>query len=614
MRKKERLLKNPKPYTLLENASVGLLLAGALSTVIISELLNTLNPVVWLPLGSFALSFLFILLLELILLGLVNRFSFAVMGSVLLVSLLSIVNHVKQYFRGDPLFAGDLVMAGDVDKVMGDLRYTPGIRVWVAALVFLLTLGIASRSRRRVQGLAKRLVMSSAALLLLSALIVGMIWSPKVRQEWLGIQDYAWNALANTSHNGFLVPFLRSAQDLVPGKKPDIPVPDSEYLVPALTGSDQPYDLDPAHDNKPNVICVMSESFSDFERINGLRASEPIMPFYRHLQQSDNTIDGSLLVSIFGGNTSNTEFEFLTGSSMHFVNDGLFPFKSWFQERTHGLVDLFNQQGYRSVGIHPFWSDYYERTRVYRQLGFEKYIALEQFPDEAERVHGYVSDRAHVEQIIRTFEEKGPDERLFLFTITMQNHFPYDRAHEELATLPYRIRLPDMTQAESAELFLSLLRVSDDALRDLVGYFEKVDEPTLIVLFGDHLPGLSESLRPFYEQLNGKTFAQLDLMETRQMYETPFMIWANYPLPEDNIDITSPNFLSATVADLADARLSPYYEFIKGLTKEFRAISNKILVLGDGTTIDRDHIPEELAYELSRYRRYHVDNIIRSAD
>lgn len=96
------------------------------------------------------------------------------------------------------------------------------------------------------------------------------------------------------------------------------------------------------------------------------------------------------------------------------------------------------------------------------------------------------------------------------------------------------------------------------------------------------------------------------------MYETPFLIWANYPLPEDNVTLISPNFLSAKVAVLAKADLSPYYQYIGSLNRDITAISNKILVLKDGSTIDRDHVPTALIEKLGQYWSYQYDNIISS--
>lgn len=603
-----------RPVSRLSYAFWLILVSGAVLTLLISELLNPLNPDVWLPPVNLAVVLLFILSLELFFLGVFKRVSRSVLVTQLLITLFSVVNYLKQYFRGDPLFAGDITMAGSIDSFAGDLRYKFEIRALAAILVLLITAVMATRTHRRIERPLNRVLISAAALTMTVILTVGVLWNDTVRQDWLGMQDYAWNAMANTRENGFLIPFLRSTADLLPPEKPLLAVPSSDYQAEKTTAPNASGQPAAASASRPNVIVLMSEAFSDLEHIRSLRTSEPVMPFYRRLQAEKNTIDGSLLVSIFGGSTSSTEFEFLTGSSMYYVNDGVVPYMRWFKRPTHGLADLFNQQGYRSVAIHPFLASYYDRDTVFPSLGFSDYVSMERFPSGARKIRGNISDVEHVAQIIRSFEQKKTGERLFLFTVSMQNHFPYDRVEAGLAELPYHVRLPDMAQVDSVELYLSLLRLSDDALRQLIQYFEKSTEPTLIVIFGDHLPGLNDGFRPFYQNFIGKDFAEMTLAETRRMYETPFLIWANYPLPEDRIDITSPNFLSATVAELAGVSLSPYYRFIRDLSENLTAISNKILVLKDGTTVDRDHVPAELSYELDQYWSYQYDNIVRKPD
>jgi len=603
-----------RPVSRLSYAFWLTLVPGAVLTLLISELLNPLNPDVWLPPANLAVALLFILSMELFFVGIFRRVSRAVLVTQLLITLFSVVNYLKQYFRGDPFFAGDITMAGSIDSFAGDLRYRLEPRALVAILVLLVTAILATRTRRRIEQPLNRVLISVAALTMTTILTVGVLWNDTVRRDWIGMQDYAWNAMANTRENGFLIPFLRSTADLLPPGKPSLTVGKSDYQVDKTAASPAPGQPSATLASRPNVIVLMSEAFSDLEHIRSLRTSEPVMPFYRQLQADKNTIDGSLLVSIFVGSTSSTEFEFLTGSSMYFVNDGVVPYMRWFKRPTHGLADLFNQQGYRSVAIHPFLASYYDRDTVFPNLGFSDYISMERFPSDARRIRGNISDAEHVAQVIRTFEQKKPEERLFLFTVSMQNHFPYDRAEAGLAELTYHVRLTDMTQIDSVELYLSLLRQSDDALKQLVAYFEKTAEPTLIVVFGDHLPGLSDGFRPFYQDFIGKDFSELNLAETRRMYETPFLIWANYPLPEDRIDITSPNFLSATVAELAGASLSPYYRFVRDLNANLTAISNKILVLKDGTTVDRDHVPTELSYELEQYWSYQYENVVRESD
>ena len=54
---------------------------------------------------------------------------------------------------------------------------------------------------------------------------------------------------------------------------------------------------------------------------------------------------------------------------------------------------------------------------------------------------------------------------------------------------------------------------------------EELDEPTLVIFFGDHQPEL------------GSDFSQavLDESDPFAQYTTPYLIWANYPLEEDQL-------------------------------------------------------------------------------
>ena len=117
---------------------------------------------------------------------------------------------------------------------------------------------------------------------------------------------------------------------------------------------------------------------------------------------------------------------------------------------------------------------------------------------------------------------------------------------------------------ESAELYLSLLRQSDDALRNLIRYFERQEEPVILVFFGDHLPGNNQELMPFYRYLFGEEIADLDMIETQKMYETPYFIWSNTDLPDEAASLTSPNLLGAQVLELAGVERTPYFEYIGG--------------------------------------------------
>ena len=106
----------------------------------------------------------------------------------------------------------------------------------------------------------------------------------------------------------------------------------------------------------------------------------------------------------------------------------------------------------------------------------------------------------------------------------------------------------------AAEYF-SLMRASDEALERLLTYFQQVDEPTLILFFGDHQPRVEEE---FMEELFGKSLESLNHKELQKRYQVPFFLWANYDIAEETYGLISVNFLSTLLLRTAGLEMSAY--------------------------------------------------------
>lgn len=172
-----------------------------------------------------------------------------------------------------------------------------------------------------------------------------------------------------------------------------------------------------------------------------------------------------------------------------------------------------------------------------------------------ERIRTYISDHADYQKVIELYENKQPDEPLFLFNVTMQNHGGYDSVNT--TNFEERIHLTGEFAGEYPQVdqYLSLVRYSDEAIRELVEYFADADEPTAIVFFGDHQPGVTNG---FYDELLGEA-AQSDAREPRQVkLVTPFFIWANYDIEEAQDVQISANYLAAYALDTLGCATSAY--------------------------------------------------------
>jgi len=599
------ILPLPRIQALLQEAIVIPLLAAPFLTLASIEILNTLNQDALLSVPVFWLTYLTILLFELLLASLLGRIRMAILANHLLFIALGAANHIKLFFRGDPFVAGDLRSVTEAAHTINHLNFIINSRFLAAALLLAIFFLLMGKTRDTHASRRTRWITSALTLVPLVALLNGLVLNPALISQYPGITRFPWNQMVNYNQNGVVIPFLQSTRNLnISQPEQDFQPQPGFYEIPAGQKTSQ------ASPDKPNIIAIMSESFADFDNIRPVETTEPVMPFFDQLLNSPNARHGKLLVSIFGGGTCNSEFEFLTGSSMLFMADGSLPYNSYFMGPTHALPDLLGQQGYRSVAIHPYLRTFWDRNLVYPAIGFDQYISMEDFPADG-KVRDFISDEADFNQIIRTYENKQPEERLFIFSVTMQNHFPYNSSEEILSGLDYNIKLPTLTEVESVELYLSLLRQSDDALRDLIYYFSTVDEPTLIVLFGDHLPGNNNVFKNFYEDLFGKPLADLTQLETQKIYETPWLIWANYELPAVAKDVTSPNFLATTVLDLAGAEKSPYFEQVSQLNQTVKAMNNKMVITRDGRTYDKESLPSSLVRQLNRYWALEYDNVVR---
>ena len=330
---------------------------------------------------------------------------------------------------------------------------------------------------------------------------------------------------------------------------------------------------------RPNVIVIMNETFSDMRIVGDFDTNKEFMPFIDSLSQSDNAITGYSYVSVFGGGTADSEYEFLLGDSMYIYAQGAIPYQLNFKNSTYisGAVETFNTLGYKTVSLHPYLSSGWNRPNVYSAMRFDEQYYQEAFDSENTKyLRNYISDESDYEKLIELYEQKDEDEPFFIFNVTMQNHGGYGGEYDNFNQ---QITLPDYPgQFPKAEQYLSLMYESDKAVEKLIGYFENVDEPTVILFYGDHQGTVEEE---FYDAIRGKSSSDLSAEEMQSKYITKFFIWANYDLDtswlgenEDKHDLhTSVNYLSSILFKAAGIPTSAYQNFLFEMRKTFPIIT-----------------------------------------
>lgn len=318
-----------------------------------------------------------------------------------------------------------------------------------------------------------------------------------------------------------------------------------------------------------NIIMIMNESFSDLKCL-GTDYGVDVIPTFNNL---DNTIKGNLYVSVRGGGTCNTEFESLTGNTMAFLPTGSYPFQTYIKSETSSLAQYFSHKGYRSIAMHLEKPSNWNRKNVYPLLGFDDFYSIGDF-DHIELVRNRATDQYNFDQLIKLCEEQS-NEKKFIFNVTIQNHGGYD----EFQDLEKWVDLKSYGDYQNAEVFLSLIKESDLAFNNLVNYFSAIKTPTLIIMYGDHQPNLGDNVDNW---LSSTETAGNSALSNLNKYVTPFIIWANYDIPDMYIDKMSANYLPSLILKIGNFELPPYNEFLLNLYEHYPVITAQGIIDDSG--------------------------------
>ena len=457
-------------------------------------------------------------------------------------------------FRARPIMLWDVLAVKTAATVSGNYTYeiTPHI---VAAVLFVIVLDVLIfkfpfrlKTRKIHAAAAGVSCLCCAAFFTLFfrvfvdafSLDVSM-WNPEESYESYGTMLCTmrmFGYLDNKPPQGYsLAEVSKIGEEIEAAKDQELPWKSSTDTVPT------------------NIICIMNESFSELNVIAPFETDIPYLSFYNSIRE--NCIKGELYMPVFGSMTSNSEYEFLTGNSMAFAPSGSVPYQIYMREPTYSLPLILKEQGYRTVAMHPYPADNWNRTEAYKRMGFDEFLA-EDYYEDSPRIRNYVSDKGDYDKIIEVTENKEEGQPLFLFNVTMQNHGGYAEEYESV------VHLTEYEDMPMTEQYLSLMKESDDALRYLLDYYSQIEEPTMIVLFGDHQPSIEPE---FYDALYGCSIDTLKPEDYLRRYITPFLVWTNYPTDSMMSEKMSAQYLSNVVLQRANLEMTDYLYFINAMQK-----------------------------------------------
>lgn len=560
--------------------------------------------------------------------------------------LFGLTNYFVVSFRGSPIVPWDLLSLGTAVSVADNYTFTLSWKAAASVLMFIWLILIASKSSVTFPNWKIRLVVAAIWLIGLGGYVTGIQKSSV--QSFFGMDTTLFTLNVLYRNNGIAAAFLgnlrflnieepsgysvKKVEEIADEVSTQISdtqnsedgadtadITSRESVVQTETeviNSDHSVSADTpdsgtqkstgtsttaaATVTHPNIIVIMDEAFSDLSVWGDFETSEEVMPFFKQLQQE--AVGGEVYVSVKGGNTANTEFEFLTSNSMAFLPTGSVPYQQYINSETPSLASYLKSLGYATTAIHPYNRSGWDRDTVYEYFGFDQFLDKDSFTDPY-RLRGYISDKSAFEKIIEQYEIGKDQGSQFIFEVTMQNHGGYSK---ETPDFNIYLTLPEVanktTSVVATEKYLTLINQTDRALQELVEYFEQQSEPTIIVMFGDHQPSdyITNTIQRICSVTSDDTLTSLE-----QGYRVPFLMWSNYGLEHQYYDGISVNYLSTILMQNANIKKTGYQEFLSNLMQSFPIINANVYQDADGVFHSWDENQEEQLenYQILQYNQ-----------
>lgn len=560
------------------------LLLMPIVTMTMTECLNNVFIVDMTYLGFFG-NYMVILIFDFLLFALTGSFKVTYLTVNTLLFGLAVAHSYIMDFRGTPFQPMDFLSATTAMNVANTYNFAPGYKVITALFIFIFIIIISVKMRKPSYKTLVKIISRGFTGTFSSVLLI-LFYFTSVFAD-MGIKPDFWNQTRGYYNYGFVFNFFANTKYLYM-TEPNNYNPDE--IDSLIHKDDNTTDENTESEEKtPNIICIMNESLSDLSVLGNLTTNQDYMPFMRSL--TENTIKGNLYVPVIGAGTSNTEFEFLTGHSTAFLPSGSNAYMLYIKNPMASLTSTLEAQNYSSFALHPYYASGWKRPEVYSNFGFNKFISLEDiidislmgmyqdngndanylqhlveqyYPNEKNMlVRQYISDDYNYQLLIEDFENRDKSQPYYAFNVTMQNHGGYSSSCINFNESVYATS--STKNYNKANKYLSLVKASDDAFKELIEYFEGVDEPTIICMFGDHQPSVETEF--IAECLGVSNLSNLTVEQEQKRHTTQFYIWANYDIQEQQIDMLSSNYLSSLVLQTAGVKLTEYNKYLLNLSK-----------------------------------------------
>ena len=491
-------------------------------------------------------------------------------------NLISLISFYKIQAVAKPFWPEDILLIGNAVEIAGygNLHFEANVVMQLLATIIFLVIQWLITKYTEYEGKQK----------IISRVVIGIIGISLLsfvcfydRSDIKGFDEGNYNSQVNYNIYGATVEFFRNVYKLV--EKPTLDFYSEERLEAIKQESESLAELNQQEveqAEKPNIIAIMVESFTDITQIDALEFEKDPLPTYRSILA--NYPHGNTVVSIYGGETSMSEFEFLTGSSTRFLDGKRYPYAQVIKDETPSIVSTLKEQGYTTTAIHANDGAFYNRDTAYSYLGFDNMVFKDDMEDIDNVYDTNVSDMDTAEEIVKQYEEMG-DTQKFIFAITIELHSPLNDTRYAKYDIPIKPKTDiSTTELLAVQVYSQGLYHFDQSLNYLIDYFEQQEEKVMLVFYGDHKPAFNT----IYSEAYG---------EGIEKYQTPYVIWTNYELEQEEIakyskDKVSIAGLAMMVLEEANIEFPWYYTYIQHFYEQYPVCTNRFLIDKEGNELD----------------------------
>lgn len=508
------------------------------------------------------------------------------------IAIIGVGNYFVVMFRSNPIVPWDIYSFETAMSVADNYVFSVDWALAEHIAMFILMLIVGVRTNIRLNKKILRPILT-VAMCIPAYFYISYLWQDNLERN-TGLNDILFNAKYMHSKDGFFVSFILDIHFLQIEEPKNY---SDEYALSLL--NEQEVEKVETPEELPDIIAIMDETFSDPAVLGEFETNKDYMPFVHSILRGEvaNTISGYADVSVLGGNTANSEFEFLTGNSMAFFPNGSVPYLQYIRDGISTIVPQLEEYGYTTYGTHPYRAKGWNREFIYDLMGFDYRYFQGSFPFE-DKLRNYVSDEADFKSILEWRNNtEGP---FFMFNVTMQNHSNYggdfDNFDPQIVA-----KFKNTYSNKYLNKYLSLMYETDQDVASLLSELSQSDRKTIVVFWGDHQPN-DYVVRPIYKEY-GLDFDNQTYEQQQQRQKTPFFIWANYDIQEQtNVEI-SLNYLNILLFETAGLQLDEYQTFRKNLWQGQIPMMNAVGYRNDnGDLVEYDDAPEEIQNLLNEYQ------------